>query len=390
MNAELFKLHLVNNLIPFWNSLKDNEFGGFYGAVDKDGVINKKSDKGVILNSRILWFYSNAYRVLKYPELLEMAKHAFQFLYNYCYDEKNKGVYWSVSFDGKPIDTTKHTYNQAFAIYALSSYYDVSRDRNALDLAYNLYHVIESKCRDNDGYLEAFTLDFIPVTNDKLSENGVIADRTMNTLLHIMEAYTELYRVDRSPGVENALLRILDLFKNKIYNPQMQRCDVFFDKKYHSLIELTSYGHDIETAWLMDKTCSILSNGAYQRKIKSLTDALAESVLTNAYDTHTHALYNEKENESTDKQHIWWVQAESVVGFYNAYQKHPEKKEYLHASENIFSFILEKMIDKKSGEWYESIRPDGTIDNEKGMVHAWKCPYHNGRMCLEMIQRLAG
>ena len=121
MNAELFKLHLVNNLIPFWNSLKDNEFGGFYGAVDKDGVINKKSDKGVILNSRILWFYSNAYRVLKYPELLEMAKHAFQFLYNYCYDEKNKGVYWSVSFDGKPIDTTKHTYNQAFAIYALSS-----------------------------------------------------------------------------------------------------------------------------------------------------------------------------------------------------------------------------------------------------------------------------
>ena len=269
--------------------------------------------------------------------MLEKAAHAFQFLYEYCYDSEYKGVYWSVSYDGTPLDTTKHTYNQAFAIYALSSYYEVSQNPAALDLAYSIYYI----------------------------------------------------RVNASPGVEKSIYQILDLFKDKIYNPVRQRCDVFFDNNYHSLINLTSFGHDIETAWLMDRTCEIISDKSYQQMLTQITDNLTTAVYNSAYDFENHGLFNEKENNSIDQQKIWWVQAESVVGFYNAYQKHPETKEYLSAAENTFSFILEKMVDKKSGEWFESIRPDDTIDNEKGMAHAWKCPYHNGRMCIEMMQRLA-
>lgn len=389
MYKEHFKQHLTENLIPFWNNLEDTEYGGFYGTVDKDLNIDKNSPKGVILNNRILWFYSNAYRLQKDPVLLQKADHAFHFLYNHCYDADHKGVYWSVAYDGTPLDTTKHTYNQAFAIYALSSYYEISKNQTALDLAYSIYNIIEEKCTDTDGYLETFTQDFKPIENDKLSKNGVMADRTMNTLLHVMEAYTELYRVDASPGVEKSIYRILDLFKDKIYTPVRQRCDVFFDSDYHSLINLTSFGHDIETAWLMDRTCEIISDKSYQQILTQITDTLTTAVYNSAYDFENHGLFNEKENNSTDQQKIWWVQAESVVGFYNAYQKHPETKEYLSAAANTFSFILEKMVDKKSGEWFESIRPDDTINNEKGMAHAWKCPYHNGRMCIEMMQRLA-
>ena len=388
MQAIEFKEHLTQNLIPFWNRLKDTEYGGFYSYMSKDLEIDKTSEKGVILNNRILWFYSTAYRLLRDPSLLAMADHAFSFLINHCYDSQYGGVYWSVSHDGKPIDETKHTYNQAFAIYALSAYYEVSQNKAALHIAYALYRLIESKCRDTDGYLEAFHLDFTPTSNEKLSENGVMAERTMNTLLHVMEAYTELYRVDSFAMIGNSLREILDLFKDKIYNSQKQICEVFFDKDYHSLIDLESFGHDIETAWLLDRGCEVLADPTYSEAFAPITAGLAAATYHNAYDQTKHALYNERENDNIDTDKIWWVQAESVVGFYNAYQKAPDKKEYLQAACDIWDYIISHMIDERCGEWVESIRPDDTINLERGIVHAWKCPYHNGRMCMEMMQRL--
>ena len=182
------KEHLTKDIIPFWRGLKDVEYGGFYGYMGYDLGLDKKAVKGCILNSRILWFFSNAYLVLKEEELLADAGHAFRFLKDYCVDKENGGVYWSLAFDGKPEDTTKHTYNQAFAIYALSSYYDASGDEEALSLAWELYEIIESRCKDEYGYLEAFNVRFEPEDNDKLSENGVMAEKTMNTLLHVFEA----------------------------------------------------------------------------------------------------------------------------------------------------------------------------------------------------------
>ena len=236
MEAVEFRKHLSENIIPFWNQLKDEKYGGFWGYMDYKLQINKESEKGVILNNRILWFYSTAYSLLKEPELLEMAKHAYGFLTDYCYDAKHGGVYWSVTFDGKALDDSKHTYNQAFAIYALSAFYEASRNKEALELAYKLHDVIEGKCRDNNGYLEAFNRDFTPTTNEKLSENGVMAERTMNTLLHVMEAYAELYRVDGVGAIRDNLYEIMRLFRDKIYDSEKRRFKVFFDLDYHSLI----------------------------------------------------------------------------------------------------------------------------------------------------------
>ena len=187
MNVKVFQQHLENNIIPFWNNMEDTENGGFFGYADFEGNPDKNSDKGCILNSRILWFYSATYRLLNKRELLEKADHAFDFLTKYFYDSRYGGVFWSVKADGTPEDTTKHTYNQAFAIYALSVYYQASGKKEALDLAYGIYRVIENRCRDEEGYFEAFSRDFSPVSNEKLSENSVMAERTMNTLLHLLE-----------------------------------------------------------------------------------------------------------------------------------------------------------------------------------------------------------
>ncbi|MCH5339726.1 MAG: AGE family epimerase/isomerase, partial [Acetatifactor sp.] len=219
--AEEMREHLTKEIIPFWKGLKDEKNGGYYGFVGSDLQIDKEAVKGCILNSRILWFFSNAYMTLKDETLLAYAEHAYRFLLDSCLDKEYGGMFWSVAYDGQPEDTTKHIYNQAFAIYALSSYYDASKDKQALDTAMELFKVIEEKGFDEGGYKEALDRSFAPTDNDKLSENGVMADRTMNTLLHVFEAYTELFRVSGEAHIREKLEWILDTFKDKIYNPAL-------------------------------------------------------------------------------------------------------------------------------------------------------------------------
>ena len=382
MFATEIKEHLVNDLIPFWQGLKDEENGGFYGYLSYDLKLDKKAVKGCILNSRILWFFSNAYMVLGDPSLLESAAYAYQFLKEHCVDDEFGGVFWSLTYDGKPEDTTKHTYNQAFSIYALASYYDASKNPEALEIAWKLYDLVESKCKDEYGYLEAFTRSFEPEENDKLSENGVIAEKTMNTLLHVFEAYTELYRVTKEEKVAKQIRFMMDIIKDKVFNKEIGRQEVFFDR---TLIDLYSYGHDIETAWLVDRGLEVLDDEAYTNMLSPITKIITENIYNRAYIDHS--LVNESENGVVDTTRVWWVQAEAVVGFLNGYQKQGDKK-FLDASVDIWNYIKKYFIDKRNGsEWFWSVKEDHTPD-EKPIVEPWKCPYHNGRMCFEVLRRM--
>ena len=385
MFATEIKEHLVNDLIPFWQGLKDEENGGFYGYLSYDLKLDKKAVKGCILNSRILWFFSNAYMVLGNPSLLESAAHAYRFLKEHCVDDEFGGVFWSLTYDGKPEDTTKHTYNQAFSIYALASYYDASKNQEALEIAWKLYDLVELKCKDEYGYLEAFTRSFEPEENDKLSENGVIAEKTMNTLLHVFEAYTELYRVTKEEKVARQIRFMMDIIKDKVFNKEIGRQEVFFDKTWNTLIDLYSYGHDIETAWLVDRGLEILDDEAYTNMLSPITKTMTENIYNRAYIDHS--LVNESENGVVDTTRVWWVQAEAVVGFLNGYQKQGDKK-FLDASVDIWNYIKKYFIDKRNGsEWFWSVQEDHTPD-EKPIVEPWKCPYHNGRMCFEVLRRM--
>lgn len=385
MFATEIKEHLVNDLIPFWQGLKDEENGGFYGYLSYDLKLDKKAVKGCILNSRILWFFSNAYMVLGDHSLLESATHAYQFLKEHCVDDEFGGVFWSLTYDGKPEDTTKHTYNQAFSIYALASYYDASKKPEALEIAWKLYDLVESKCKDEYGYLEAFTRSFEPEENDKLSENGVIAEKTMNTLLHVFEAYTELYRVTKEEKVAKQIYFMMDIIKDKVFNKEIGRQEVFFDRTWNTLIDLYSYGHDIETAWLVDRGLEVLDDEAYTNMLSPITKIITENIYNRAYIDHS--LVNESENGVVDTTRVWWVQAEAVVGFLNGYQKQGDKK-FLDASVDIWNYIKKYFIDKRNGsEWFWSVKEDHTPD-EKPIVEPWKCPYHNGRMCFEVLRRM--
>ena len=383
--ASDIRTHLTETIIPFWKGLRDETYGGYYGWLGYDLMLDEKAVKGCILNSRILWFFSNAYLLLGEKNLLEEADHAWQFLRDYCVDRENGGVYWSLTYDGKPEDSTKHTYNQAFAIYALSSYYDASGDEEALELARGLYHLIETKCKDEYGYLEAFNVRFEPEDNDKLSENGVMAEKTMNTLLHVFEAYTELYRVTKAPEVGENIRFMLDIIKEKVYNPKLGRQEVFFNRTWNSLIDLYSYGHDIETAWLVDRGLDVLDDAAYKKRIRPITKEITKNIYDRAYIGHS--LANEAENGVVDTTRVWWVQAEAVVGFLNGWQRNPEHSEYLEAAEDIWEYIKEYVVDhRENSEWFWAVSQDGK-PFEKPIVEPWKCPYHNGRMCIEVIRR---
>lgn len=384
--AQAAQTMLESNIIPFWRKLRDDEYGGYYGYMDFDLKVDKKAEKGCILNSRILWFFSEAALLTGRKELFREADHAYHFLINHCMDWTNGGVYWSLTYDGKPLDTTKHTYNQAFAIYALSAYYRLTGNPSALELARNLFELVEKNCTDEEGYLEAFTRDWKPESNEKLSENGVMASKTMNTLLHVFEGYTGLYQAAKDPSVEKAMRRILDIHVNKIYSPALQRQLVFFDEHYNSIIDLYSFGHDIESSWLIDWGCSLLEDAELSEKIGAMNSHLAENVYKTAYSNHS--LANECEGGVVDTTRIWWVQAEAVLGFVNEWQKHPEKTQFRDAAADIYHYINGVMVDKRPGsEWFWEVDENGIPSSRKPIVEPWKCPYHNGRMCMELMRR---
>ncbi|WP_068619886.1 AGE family epimerase/isomerase [Paenibacillus tuaregi] len=377
---------LHEHILPFWSALKDDTYGGFYGEVNYGLQTDQEADKGGIAASRILWAFSSAYVVTKQEKYLPYATHAYKFLKDKVIDHEFRGLYWMVDYQGNPKDTRKHVYTQSFGIYALSEYYKASGDAEALDLAKQLFHLVEELGFDAEinAYKEEFDRHWKETPNEMLSENGVIADITMNTHIHVLEAYTNLFTVWPDSKVRSALENLLEILYSKVYNAETKFLGVFFDSKWNSLLDLKSFGHDIEASWLMDQTL---------RTLKLDKPEYVQMVIDIAYNIADHAMLedgsmmNEQEGDHLDKTRVWWVQAEAIVGFYNAYERTQDSR-FLKLADQLWSYIKNNLVDKRNGgEWYWSIEPDGT-PTAREINGAWKCPYHNSRFCLEIIERV--
>ena len=382
MFASGFRDHLEKVIIPFWESLKDNEYGGFYGRVDEDLRLDRNADKGCILNSRILWFFSSAARLLKRSDLCAYANHAWRFM-NRFGDPVNGGFYWSVTHDGKPADTSKHTYCQAFALYGIAAWYRLTGNPEALHTAMDLFRLMESRCRDDIGYLEAQTADFTPDINSKLSENGVIAARTMNTLLHVTEAYAELYRAYPDPRVRACGIAALKQLRDTVYDPEKRRMNVFFDFRFHPLLDMQSYGHDIEGSWLLWDAAETLLPEAERAPWKAMCLDLLKSSTERAFTDH--GLDYENVGGRLNTLRAWWPQAEAMLGFEFGWRvtKDPVWLDRLQVQ---WHYVLRDMVDhRQHSEWFNELRENGDRLG-KPMADEWKCPYHNGRMCLRLME----
>jgi mannobiose 2-epimerase len=380
---------LETNILPFWqNKMVDNEHGGFYGRIDGHDMLVPEASKGAILNARILWAFSAAYRVLRKPQYLEMATRAKKYLINYFYDTTYGGIYWELNADGTPRDTKKQIYAIGFVIYGLSEYCRATGDTEALDYAIKLFEVIEAHSFDSqkNGYLEALTREWNEIADMRLSDKDENEKKTMNTHLHILEPYTNLYRVWKDERLQQQLRNLIEIFLDKILNAQTNHLDLFFDEDWNSKYQIESYGHDIEASWLMHEAALVLGDEDILRRVETVVPAIAEASAEGIVPSG--AMIHEK-NFTTGKADTdlhWWVQCETVIGFLNVYQYFKDDKA-LQRSIACWNYIKNNLIDKVNGEWYWSRNAAGEINRTDDKAGFWKCPYHNTRMCLEVYER---
>ena len=380
---------LENNILPFWmNKMEDNEEGGFYGQITGEDELKPEASKGAILNARILWTFSSAYRLLKKPEYLETATRAKRYLIDRFYDPQYGGIYWELDYKGNPLDTKKQIYAIGFAIYGLSEYARATGDTEALEYAQRLFDVIEQHSFDSEqnGYVEALTRDWQPIEDMRLSDKDENEKKTMNTHLHILEPYTNLYRVWKDEQLERQLRNLIEVFITRILDPQTGHLNLFFEEDWTNKYRIYSYGHDIEASWLIHEAALVLGDPEVLKRIEPIIIRIAQAADEGLNPDGSMIYENFLDKQKIDRELHWWVQAENVVGHINLYQ-HFGDTEALDTAVRCWEFIKTKLIDREQGEWHWSLLPDGTVNRRDDKAGFWKCPYHNGRMCMEVIER---
>lgn len=388
---------LENNILSFWLKMQDFENGGFYGQMKGDGTLVKDANKGGILNARILWSFSAAYRVTGKPEYLEAATRAKDYIINKFYDKEFGGIFWELDCKGNPVDTKKQFYALGFAIYGLSEYARATGNEEALEYAKKLFFTIEEHSLDTqyNGYIEACTREWNEIADMRLSDLDENYPKSQNTHLHIIEPYANLYRIWKDERLEKALRNLIDIFCDKILNPETHHLDLFFDMDWkRGAGQLESYGHDIECSWLMHEAALVLGDKDVLAKVEPIVQLVAKASEKglNPDGSMTHEANVDTGYVDADRH--WWVQAENVVGWMNIYQyfgTKPDSSEWaksaLDKAELCWKYIKDNLIDHELGEWYWSRDPEGNINKKDDHAGFWKCPYHNSRMCLETIER---
>ncbi|MGS2780092.1 AGE family epimerase/isomerase [Robertmurraya sp. GLU-23] len=390
-----FLNELNDTILPFWIKLLDYENGGSYGTVDYNLQLYKESPKGGVICARHLWSYSRAYLIMKDDSYLQAAEHSYQFLINSLWDDEHKGIFWLVDYKGSPLISAKHIYAQSFALYGLSEYAKISPNPEVLERAIRLFYLIEEKCfsEKHGGYFEEFTIDWKQKENELLNE-GPGAIFTTNSHLHLLEAFTNLYSVWPNELLLDRITHLLDIFRTKIYNEKEHYCQVSFDCDWVPTKDTYSYGHDIETSWLLTETLHITKLD--RPDILEMNKQIAYRVASEGIDADG-SIYDAKSNGMVNKTRVWWAQAEAVIGFYNAYQLTKDET-FITYSENVWKYIQEKFHDSRpNGEWYSRIDERGEVisslrsevyQTPENIADSWKGFYHNGRLCFEMLQRL--
>jgi len=384
------EIELRSNILPFWLKYAvDEEFGGFRGQITNDLVIDPKADKGLILNARILWTFSKAYSVYHEDIYLQTAKRAYDYITRYFWDNEFDGVYWMLNYLGEPSDTKKRVYGQAFTVYALAQYYLATQSDEALQRAIRLYEIIEKTSHDAKygGYFETYERDWTLAGDQRLSEVDMDEKKSMNTHLHMMEAYANLRRIWDEYKVRQRLGELIEIFLDHIIDPASHHFLLFFDEDWKPKSEVRSFGHDIEGSWLLCEAAEIHGDLQLIDRTQKEAVRMAQAVYDEALDTDGGLLYEAEKGKIIDSGKHWWPQSEAVVGFLNAFQL-SGREHFRVAANRSWDFIDKYIVDHKHGEWFWKVSRDGVPSNDKYKVDPWKCPYHNSRTCFEVMARL--
>ncbi|QJD96482.1 N-acyl-D-glucosamine 2-epimerase [Mucilaginibacter robiniae] len=380
----------LHQILSYWlTHTPDQENGGFYGKIDHQNHVYANAPKGSVLHARILWAFSAAYNLYSDESYKQQAERSYLYLLSNFIDKSYGGIYWTVTYDGKPLDTKKQVYANAFVIYALAEYHKTFGNEDAKQLAISLYRLLVKKSYDTAqaGYLEAFTREWQPISDLRLSAKDANEKKTMNTHLHVLEAYANLYRIWPDKGLKQQIATLLDNFINHIIDAQTHHLILFFDENWNQRSDTISYGHDIEASWLLLEAAEIIGDESRIAQLKKLAVEMAEAT-TEGLDADGGLWYEyEPAGQHLIKEKHWWVQAEAIVGFYNAWQITDNVK-YAELALNNWNFVKQHILDRENGEWVWGITADGSLMLGEDKAGLWKCPYHNSRTCLEIIKRI--
>jgi cellobiose epimerase len=385
------KAELVDRILPYWmEKAVDGQFGGFLGEIDGSNNAVAGAGKGAVLHARILWTFSAAYRALGNPEYLAAANRAAEYLLLNFLDHEFGGVYWMIDPSGQPVDDRKHVYAQSFAIYGLSEHYRATGDESSLTAAVALFELLELHAADLDrgGYEEALARDWSALDNVRLSEVDANERRSMNTHLHILEAYTTLVRAHPYEAVRRKLVHLVEIMLDRIIDPDTGHLITFLTEHWEPRSKTISYGHDIEASWLLLEAAETTGDLPLIERCRLLSVAIARNVLDDGINELGGIREEFVPGQESDTDMEWWPQAEGIVGFVNAFQNSDDHR-FLDAALRLWTFIKHSFLDVAGGEWFRRVDGQGRpyLDREK--VGPWKCPYHNGRACLEIMARSA-
>ncbi len=388
MTVEALRAELHSILHWWMQHTVDHEQGGFIGRMDGQGHIDPAAEKGVVLNARILWTFSAAARQFPDQGYAAVADRAYQYLIGHFWDPLHGGFFWTVTADGQPGQTKKQVYAQAFAIYALSEYYLLTQNQEAGEKAEQTFDLLErvSLDRQENGYFEAFSRDWQVLSDQRLSDKDVNEAKTMNTHLHVLEAYASLVLLPGQYLVKPALANLVELFLTRFLHPETAHLQLFFDEHWRPKSSVISYGHDIEASWLILEAAEQTGDADLIQRARQAALRMAGRTLSEGIDSDN-GLFNEDGPHGLDTDKHWWPQAEAMVGFLNAWEISGNNRFYM-AAENSWAFIQSHLLDPTLGEWYWRVDRDGQPDPADDKVNLWKCPYHNGRACLEGMRRL--
>jgi mannobiose 2-epimerase len=383
---------LLSNILPFWLKYAiDDVCGGFRGQISNDLTVDPRAAKGLILNARILWTFSKAFNVYGNPVYLDAARRAYEYLVRFFRDSEFGGYYWMVDFEGRPIDTKKRIYGQAFVVYALAEYYQATDDAEILARALRLVEKIEAAGHDGEhgGYFETYERDWTLAQDQRLSDVDMDEKKSMNTHLHLMEAYATLLRVREDSTVRLRLRELVEIFLARILHPLTHHFILFFDEEWRPRSEKVSFGHDIEGSWLLCEAAEVLGDKAVLKRVREAAVKMAQAVFEQGLDTDGGLLYEADPTGIVDTDKHWWPQAEAVVGFFNTYQL-SGRQHFFDAAERSWAFIDKYIVDHEHGEWFWLVSGLGVPSAKQFKVDPWKCPYHNSRACFEVMERVDG
>lgn len=383
--------HLFDFYLPFWcGPALDNENGGWMAWLANDLKPDRTQPKGLIVNTRILWAFSAAHRAKPQAVLKAMATRAFEFVTTKFWDAKNGGAYWRLDDSGKVMDDSKKIYGQAFYIYALTEFHRAFGDPKALARAKELFELIERHAHDEKfgGYLEVCRRDWSEAGPDaRLSDKDMNEKKSMNNHLHVLEAYTNLYRVWPDPRVAERLREMIEIFLGRILDSNTKHLHHFFDEHWNVRSDTYTFGHDIEASWLLCEAAEELHDAKLISRVRALAMEMAEAAFNEGLGADGALCYEGKGGRIIDAGHECWPQAEAVVGFLNAFAISDEGK-YLAAALRVWDYTQKKLVDRTHGEWFWRINPYGKPDATLPKVSEWKGPYHVTRACLETMKRL--